>query len=73
MPNIGHFHKPKKALKEHNFSPKIYEMDEKGFSLGVPNRVKVMCRAGRKPTHDGMRELIAVTETICAAKFSHHR
>jgi hypothetical protein len=47
----------------------IWNMDEKGFTLGLANRAKVVARAGRRPprtTHDGTRELITVIET-CGA------
>ena len=38
-PIIDFFHKLKKVLKEYNFLPRnIYNIDEKGFILGVPNR-----------------------------------
>ena len=37
-PIIDFFHKLKKVLKEYNFLPEnIYNMDEKGFILGVSN------------------------------------
>ena len=58
---------------EYNFLPKnFYNMDEKGFMLGMSNCAKVICRAGRCPpqiTQDGIRELITVIETVCAAQF----
>ena len=47
----------------------IYNMDEKGFILGMSSRAKVICRAGMPPPRvmqDGTRELITVIETICA-------
>ena len=73
-PIIDYFNKLKGVLKEYNnFLPKdIYNMDEKGFILGMPNRAKVVCRAGRRPprvAQDGTRELITVIETVCAASF----
>ena len=44
-------------------------MDEKGFLLGMANKVKVICRYGRKNpryTCDGSRELITVLECLSA-------
>lgn len=71
--DIDYFHKLKKALKECNFLPEnIYDMDEMGFTQGMSDRAKVICRAGRRPprvTQDGTRGLITVIETVCAAQF----
>ena len=73
-PIIDYFHKLKKALKEYNFLPEnIYGMGGKGFTLCMSNRAKAICRAGRHPTQNGMRELITVIETVCAAQLSYHR
>ena len=47
----------------------IWNMDEKGFLLGIANKVKVICRRGRKNpryTCDGSRELITVLECVSA-------
>ena len=67
---IDFFHKPKKVLKEYNFLPKnIYNIDEKGFILGVSNRPKFVCKAGRhtpQVTQDGMRELITAIKIVSA-------
>src|SRR5437667_9973009 len=44
-------------------------MDEKGFLLGIANKVKVICRRGRKNpryTCYGSRELITVLECVSA-------
>ena len=44
-------------------------MDEKGFILGVSNRSKFVCKAGRRPprvTQDGM---ITAIETVSATQF----
>ena len=44
-------------------------MDEKGFLLGLSNRVKVIIRRGRKKAeemNDGSRDWITVVETCCA-------
>lgn len=48
----------------------IFNMDEKGFLMGMAARSMVMCRRGRRNprvTHDGHRELVTVIETISAA------
>ena len=50
-PIIDFFHKLKKVLKEYNFLPEnIYNLDKKGFILGLSNRSKFVCKAGRRPT-----------------------
>ena len=72
-PIIDFFHKFKKVLKEYNLLPEnIYNMDEKGFILGVSNRSKFVCKAGRRPpriAQDGTLELITAIETVSAAQF----
>ena len=72
-PITDFFHKLKKVLKEYNFLPEnVYNMDEKGFILGVSNRSKFVCKAGRRPprvTQDGTRELITAIATVSAAQF----
>ena len=69
-PIIDFFHKLKKVLKEYNFLPEnIYNMDEKGFILGVSNQSKFVCKRGRRPPRvmqDRMRELITAIETVSA-------
>ena len=48
----------------------MWNMDEKGFILGIANRAKLIARTGRCPpraTHDGTRELITVIE-CCGAR-----
>ena len=71
---IDFFHKLKKALKEYNFLlENIYNMDEKGFILGVSNQSKFVCKAGRCPprvTQDRMCELIIAIE-IVSAKYQY--
>ena len=45
----------------------IYNMDEKGFLMGVVLQCKVMCKRGprsAKLTQDGSREWVTVIETI---------
>ena len=53
----------------HNLQPAdIYNMDEKGFLMGMSTKTKVVTRVARKNprvTHDGKRELITDLETIC--------
>jgi hypothetical protein len=47
----------------------IYNMDEKGFLLGIALKVKVSCRKGRKNprySQDGNREMVTVIECISA-------
>ena len=47
----------------------MYNMDEKGFLLGVHNRVKVIVRHRHRPPiekMDGSREWITVVECTCA-------
>ena len=70
---INYFNKLKKVLKQCNPLPEnIYNMNERGFMLGLSNRSKVVCRAGRRPprvTQDGTRELITVIKTVSAAQF----
>ena len=57
-------------LRKHNFlSHNIYNMDGKGFHLGMSNRAKFIVRRGRGPpreTENGSREWITVVETCCA-------
>jgi len=50
----------------------IFNMDEKGFIIGMSSKAKVICRAGRRPpwvTQDGMREMLTVIECCCAALY----
>ena len=52
----------------------MWNMDEKGFTLGTANRAKTIARAGRHPPqaiHDGTHELITVNESVnecCGAR-----
>ena len=48
-------------------------MDEKGLTLGMSNRAKVICGAERHPLQGGTHEMITVMETVCAAQFSYDR
>jgi len=50
-------------------SSQIFNMNEKGFLMGLAAKAKVICRHGRRNprvTHDGKRELVTVIETISA-------
>lgn len=47
-----------------------YNMDEKGFMMGIAAKVKVICHAGRKNpclTHSGNRSWLTVIEAISGA------
>ena len=63
-----HFRLFEKALKEYKIKEvNIWNMDEKGFLLGIAAKVKVVCRKGRKNpkySQDGNRELITVLESV---------
>src|SRR5437773_4473413 len=56
-----HFSIFQKAVRDYKVETiNIWNMDEKGFLLGIVNKVKVICRRGRKNpryTCDGSREL----------------
>ena len=75
-PIIDFFYKLKKVLKEYNFLlENIYNMDEKGFTLGMPNQSKFVYKAGRRPprvTQDRMRRLIIAIE-IVSAKYQYSK
>lgn len=63
-----YFNKLQKLLRKHRFLPEnIWNMDEKGFSLGFSSRAKVICRAARRNPHvaqDGSREMLMVLELV---------
>jgi len=69
-----YFSKLSSIIRQHNLKPfQIFNMDEKGFLMGIASRAKVLCRRGRKNprvTHEGTREMVTVVETICAAGFA---
>ena len=69
-PIKDYFQKLQILLRKHKFLPhNIYNMDEKGFLLGMSIRAKVIVRRGRQPareTQDGLREWITVIKTCCA-------
>ena len=57
-------------LRKHNILPhNIYNIDEKGFLLGMSNWAKVIVRRGRGPpreTENGSRGWITVVEACCS-------
>src|SRR4051794_9428992 len=59
-----------KALKEYKIKEvNTWNIDEKGFLLGVSAKCRVVCRKGRKnPKYiqDGNRELITILECVSA-------
>ena len=65
-----HFSIFKKVVTDYKIeSSYIWNMDEKGFLLGMANKVKVICRHGRKNpryTCDGSRELITMLKCLSA-------
>jgi len=45
----------------------MYNMDKKGFMMGVASRCKVICKKGRRTTNlvqDGSREWVTVIECV---------
>jgi len=63
------FRKFNRLRISHNLQPgDIYNLDEKGFMMGMSAKTKVVPRVGRRNsrvTQDGKRELITDLETIC--------
>jgi hypothetical protein len=63
-----------RLIRYHRLKPfQIFNMDEKGFLMGLASKAKVLCRRGRRNlrvTHDGKRELVTVIETVCASGIS---
>src|SRR5207302_5420255 len=66
----SYFTKLGRLIRVHDLRPsQIFNMDEKGFLMGLAARAKVLCRRGRRNprvTHDGKRELVTVIETVVA-------
>ena len=64
-----YFGKLGRLIRRHGLKAfQIFNMDEKGFLMGLAARAKVLCRRGRRNprvTHDGGRQLVTVIETIC--------
>jgi hypothetical protein len=49
----------------------IYNMDEKGFMIGIANKCKVICWRNKKNPHlihNGSREWVIVIEGVSAGK-----
>ena len=65
-----HFSIFKKAVGDYKvIIDNIWNMDEKGFLMGLATKAKVICRRGRRNpryTCDGSRELITVLECVSA-------
>ena len=57
-------------IRQYRLGPaQIFNMDEKGFMMGLAAKAKVLCRRGRpnpRVTHDGKQELVTVIETFGA-------
>jgi DDE superfamily endonuclease len=68
---MQHFQLFNAALSEYSINvSNIWNMDEKGFRIGIASRTKCVVRRGRRNpriTHDGNRELITVLEAISAS------
>ncbi|KAH0608756.1 uncharacterized protein H6S33_001890 [Morchella sextelata] len=62
------YKKLKEVTAKYDVLPKdTYNMDEKGFMIGMCAKVKVICRAGRKNphlTHSGNRKWVTVIEAV---------
>ena len=69
-PIRNYFNKLGAVLRKYNIQPhNMYNVDEKGFQLGVHNRAKVIVRHRCRPPiekMDGSREWITVVEFTCA-------
>ena len=69
-PIRNYFNKLGAVLRKYNFQPhNMYNMNEKGFLLGVHNPAKVIVRHRHCPPiekMDGSREWITVVECTCA-------
>jgi len=65
-----YFAKLGRLIRQHGLrSSQIFNMDEKGFVMGLSAKAKVICRCGRRNpqvTHNGKPELVTVIETISA-------
>lgn len=68
-----HFAKLGRIMRKHALRPfQCFNMDEKGFLLGLSTKAKVVCHTNRhnpQVTQDGTRELITVIESICASGY----
>ena len=65
-----HFKVFDRAVKKYQIKNEtIWNIDEKGFQVGISTRIKVICRAGKRNpryTDDGNRENVTVLEVISA-------
>ena len=63
-----YFDKLGRVIRERSlWESQIFNIDEKGFLMGLASRGKVMCRGGQHNpciTHDGKRELVTEIETV---------
>jgi len=74
LPSLrDYFKRLMKLMRKHHLKPEdIFNMDEKGFVIGMSAKAKVICRAGRRPprvTQDGTREMLTIIECVCAALY----
>ncbi|KAH0607923.1 uncharacterized protein H6S33_001975 [Morchella sextelata] len=74
--NSGHklgdyFQLLQEVIRKYNILPKnTYNMDEKGFMMGIAAKCKIICRRARKNprlTHNGSREWVTVIEAVSGA------
>ena len=69
-----YFNKLCRLIRLHGLQAfQIFNMDEKGFLMGLVAKAKVPCRRGRRNprvTHDGKRELVTVVESISGAGYA---
>jgi len=68
-----YFAKLLRLIRTRKIQPEdIFNMDEKGFIIGMSSKAKVICRTGRRPPwvmKDGTREMLTVIECCCAALY----
>jgi len=68
-----YFTKLLRLIQTHKIQPEdIFNMDEKGFIIGISSKAKIICRTRRRPprmTQDGIREMLTVIECCCAALY----
>ena len=68
-----HFSIFKKAVVDYKvLTDNIWNMDEKGFLMGLASKARVICRQGRKNlryTGDSNRELITVLKCVSTGRY----
>jgi len=68
-----YFTKVLRLIRTHKIQPEdIFNMDEKGFIIGMSSKAKVICRTSRWPPRvmqDGTREMLTVIESCCAVLY----